>query len=166
MKAIVMERHGGPDVLTYQDAPTPEPARNQVQLQVHALSVNRTLDCRVRAGSYHIKPPLPHVLGNDPAGVISAIGEDVTNVKVGDRVTTRGQLGACGRCEACMAGKPGDCRNIGLLGVTCWGGGAQYVCVPAPNVSVIGGDLSFADACVINRHHSAAFNFLHGLAEL
>jgi NADPH:quinone reductase-like Zn-dependent oxidoreductase len=166
MKAAVMDAYGGPEVLTYQSVPTPEPGPGRVLVEVRAVSINRTLDCRVRAGQYHIRPPLPHVLGNDPAGIISATGGGVTNVRVGDRVTVRGQLGACGQCAACQAGKPSECRVVGILGVTVWGGYAEYVCVPSRSVNPVPGGLSFAEASVINRHHSAAFHFIEGLAEV
>src|ERR1041385_4448360 len=117
MKASVMHEYGAPEVLHYETVPTPVPEPGLVVVQVQAVSINRTLDCRVRAGEYRVRPPLPHVLGNDPAGVISAVGEGVTNVRIGDRVTVRGQLGPCGQCDGCKSGKPGACTHIGILGV-------------------------------------------------
>jgi NADPH:quinone reductase len=166
MKASVMHEYGRPEVLRYEDVPAPEPEPGMVVVQVHAVSINRTLDCRVRAGTYRVRPPLPHVLGNDPAGVITAVGEGVANAKVGDRVTIRGQLGACGHCDPCQQGQPSQCTRVGILGVTHWGGYAEYVRVPARNVNVIPPGLPFADATVVNRHHSAAFHFMHELAEI
>ncbi|HZT06067.1 MAG TPA: zinc-binding dehydrogenase [Chloroflexota bacterium] len=166
MNAAVMDAFGGPAVLTFRSVREPEPGPGDVLVEVRAVSVNRTLDCAVRAGRYHVRPPLPHVLGNDPAGIVAAVGRDVANVAVGERVTVRGQLGPCGRCAACLGRKPTECSSVGILGVTVWGGYADYVSVPARNVNAIPARVSIADACVINRHHSAAFHFLQGLAQL
>ena len=73
MNAVVMHKFGPPSVLKYEAVPPPEPGPGEVAVAVHAVSVNRTLDCLVRAGSYRVRPTLPHVLGNDPAGVVAAV---------------------------------------------------------------------------------------------
>ena len=72
MKAAVYYENGPPGVLRYEDLPDPTPAPDEVLLKVGAVSVNRSLDVRVRAGQYAVKPPLPHVLGCDPAGTVAA----------------------------------------------------------------------------------------------
>ena len=61
-------------MLRLEDVATPTPGSGEVLLKVHAVSVNRTLDLAVRAGEYARRPPLPHVLGVDPCGVVAAIG--------------------------------------------------------------------------------------------
>jgi NADPH:quinone reductase-like Zn-dependent oxidoreductase len=142
-----------------------EPVANEVLIEVRAVSVNRTLDCVVRAGRYRIKPALPHVLGTDPAGIVSAAGDGVSNVRVGDRVSTT-SIVACGQCVACQALDPAHCTAPDMLGVSIWGGYAEYVCLPSRNVTPIQADVSLAEASVISRHYSAAFHFVDGLAEL
>jgi NADPH:quinone reductase len=86
LKAIVFTEFGGPEVLRLEDLPTPKPGANEILLKVHSVSVNRTLDLIVRNGKYPVKIGLPHVLGADPAGEVVAIGDGVTQFKVGDRV--------------------------------------------------------------------------------
>jgi NADPH2:quinone reductase len=87
MKAILVHEFGGPEVLKYEEVPTPKPAAGQVLVRIHAAGVN-PYDTYMRAGTYAIKPPLPYTPGSDGAGVIEAVGEGVKKVKPGDRVYT------------------------------------------------------------------------------
>ncbi len=160
-----MHEFGGPDVLRYESVSAPEPGPGEVLIEVHAVSVNRTLDCVVRTGRYRVKPPLPHVLGNDPAGIVAKVGPGVSGVRVGNRVCTSSII-ACGHCSFCEAAQPEGCGATNQLGVTVWGGYAEYVCVPGRNVTLVPADVSLADASVINRHYSAAFHFVEGLADV
>ncbi|MBT5768850.1 MAG: alcohol dehydrogenase catalytic domain-containing protein, partial [Rhodospirillaceae bacterium] len=86
MKAVVMNGFGGPEVLNYQDVDTPEIGPEDVLVEVHAVSINRTFDLFLRENTYAYTPDLPHIMGVDPSGVITAVGENVTDRKVGDRV--------------------------------------------------------------------------------
>ena len=70
MKAIVMRRFGGPEVLAWEDIPIPEPGPGEVLVKVRAVSVNRTLDLDLRAGLGNYGTILPHVLGVDPSGEV------------------------------------------------------------------------------------------------
>jgi NADPH:quinone reductase len=87
MKAIRVHEFGGPEVLKFEEVPTPKPAAGQVLVRVHAAGVN-PYDTYMRAGTYAVKPPLPYTPGSDAAGVVEAIGEGIKKVKVGDRVYT------------------------------------------------------------------------------
>lgn len=87
MKAIVVHEFGGPEVLKYEEIPTPRPAAGQVVVRVHAAGVN-PYDTYMRSGTYAIKPPLPYTPGSDAAGDIEAVGAGVTKLKEGDRVYT------------------------------------------------------------------------------
>lgn len=87
MKAIVVHEFGGPEVLKYEEVPTPKPAAGQVLVRVQGVGVN-PYDTYMRSGSYAIKPPLPYTPGSDGAGAIEAVGAGVTRVKPGDRVYT------------------------------------------------------------------------------
>ncbi len=91
MKAILVHKFGGPEVLELADAPTPKPGKGQVLVRVHAAGVN-PYDTYMRAGGYAIKPPLPYTPGSDAAGVVEAVGEGVTRVKAGERVYTSGTV--------------------------------------------------------------------------
>ena len=87
MKAIQVPRFGGPEVLEYNDIPTPKPGPGQILVRVHAAGVN-PYDTYMRNGMYPIKPPLPYIPGSDAAGTVEALGEGVKKVKSGDRVYT------------------------------------------------------------------------------
>ena len=85
MKAILAREFGDPDVLRLEEVPTPQPAAGQVLVRVHAVGVN-PYDTYMRGGGYAIKPPLPYSPGADGAGVVEAVGPEVTDVKPGARV--------------------------------------------------------------------------------
>lgn len=96
MKAVIMAAHGGPEVLRYGDAPDPVAAAGQVVVDIHAASVNAA-DYKVRQGGTYGKLNFPHILGRDFSGVVSALGEGVDDLKLGDAVfgvTDQGQEGA------------------------------------------------------------------------
>src|SRR3954470_5724263 len=84
MKAIFIEQYGGPEVLKYGDWPDPVAAPGEVVIDVVAASVNGA-DWKVRVGQ-HKEPKFPFVLGRDFSGVISAVGEGVADLAVGDAV--------------------------------------------------------------------------------
>jgi NADPH:quinone reductase len=87
MKAIVVHEFGGPEVLKFEEVPTPKPQAGQVLVRVHASGVN-PYDTYMRAGTYAVKPPLPYTPGSDAAGVVEAVGDGITKVKRRDRVYT------------------------------------------------------------------------------
>ena len=84
MKAVYIERCGGPEVLIYGDMPDPVPATDDVLIDIAAASVNAT-DWKARASGY-AKIPFPHIMGRDLSGTVSGVGKDVENFKVGDEV--------------------------------------------------------------------------------
>ena len=85
MKAIRVHQFGGPEVLKFEEVPTPKPDTGQVLVRVRAAGVN-PYDTYMRAGTYAIKPQLPYTPGSDAAGTVEAVGTGVTKVKPGDRV--------------------------------------------------------------------------------
>ena len=88
MRAARIDRYGGPEVLgVVDDAPVPEPAPGQVRIEVHASSINPA-DVAIRNGwmQQFLPLALPVVLGIDVAGVVSAVGDDVPGLSVGDPV--------------------------------------------------------------------------------
>jgi NADPH:quinone reductase-like Zn-dependent oxidoreductase len=159
MKAIVIEEFGGPDVLHMADVPEPVAARGEIVVKVHSVSVNRTLDCVVRAGQYPVAIQMPHVLGVDPSGEVVEVGPGVTNFKIGDRVSTISII-PCLRCKQCVRGLEANCLHSQHLGLHRWGGYAEYVAVPERNAFKIPGTLTYSEATVITRHFPMAFNLL------
>lgn len=92
MRAIRVFEFGGPDVLKFQsDVAVPIPKDHQVLIKVHACGVN-PVDTYIRSGSYSRKPPLPYTPGSDVAGIVEAVGENVSAFKKGDRVFTAGTI--------------------------------------------------------------------------
>ncbi len=86
MKAVRIHQFGGPEVLTYEDIPDPQPRKDQVLVRVRACSLNH-LDVWVRKGLPGVK--LPHILGSDVAGEVVEVGEYVGGFKAGQRVCWR-----------------------------------------------------------------------------
>lgn len=90
MKAIRIHEPGGPEALILEDVPLPSPGPGQARVRLHAIGVN-FIDVYHRTGLY--KVPLPFTPGSEGAGVVSAVGADVT-ARVGDRVAWAGALGS------------------------------------------------------------------------
>src|SRR5690348_1104108 len=91
MKAIRIHQLGGPEVLRYEDIPTPTPGRGQALVKIEAAGVNY-VDVYHRTGLY--KQSVPLTLGTEAAGVVAAVGPDVRDVAVGERVAYQGVGGA------------------------------------------------------------------------
>lgn len=87
MKAVRFHRQGGPEVLTYEDVPDPTPGPGQVVVQQSVIGVN-FMDIYNRSGLSKVN--LPFTPGGEGAGTVAAVGEGVTNVKVGDVVAYTG----------------------------------------------------------------------------
>jgi NADPH:quinone reductase len=100
MKAIQVSKVGGPEVLELVDIPTPEPKPKEAVVQIKAAGVN-FVDVYYREGRY--PAPLPFILGQEGAGVVSTIGSEVSNVKPGDRVAYTGVLGSYAEFAAAPA---------------------------------------------------------------
>jgi NADPH2:quinone reductase len=91
MLAVQAMRTGGPEVLEAVDLPVPEPGPGQIRIRHHAIGLN-FIDTYQRSGLYPMR--LPAVLGQEAAGVVDAVGPEVSGWKVGDRATYTGQIGA------------------------------------------------------------------------
>src|SRR6201987_4631841 len=91
MKAIQVKQFGGDEVLEFADLPLPQPKPNEVLVEIAAAGVN-FIDVYNRTGHYKVQ--LPFVPGQEGAGTVTAVGKDVTTVKVGDRAAYTGVLGS------------------------------------------------------------------------
>ncbi len=91
MKAVRVHKYGGPEVLTMDDIPVPEPKAGEARIKIEAIGVN-FIDIYQRTGLYPIQTPF--TLGSEGAGVVDAVGENVTEVKKGDRVAYAMVLGS------------------------------------------------------------------------
>jgi NADPH:quinone reductase-like Zn-dependent oxidoreductase len=166
MKAAIYHEFGDPDVLKYEDVPDPVPGPGEIVVKVHSVTVNRVLNCAVRAGEQpqrNVKPP--HVGGVDPAGIVSALGEGVEGPAVGTRVAVLSRV-PCLKCDSCGAGEFSACTNSCMLGIGCWGGDADYVKVPASIIVPIPDNLDFAEAAAVLRHGPMAYHLMFGVGKL
>lgn len=91
MRAIVVPEYGEPEVMKVEDVPTPEPKGAEILVKIKAAGVN-PVDTYLRTGVHAHAPKLPYTPGKDAAGVVEAIGEDVTKYEPGDRVYTADSL--------------------------------------------------------------------------
>ncbi len=91
-KAVRIHGYGGPEVLRWEDVPVPEPGPGEVLLAQKAIGLN-FIDVYFRTGHYKV-PGFPAVIGQEGAGIVSALGQGVQSLAVGDRVAYAGALGA------------------------------------------------------------------------
>ncbi len=144
---MIFKRHGGPEVLEYADAPDPTIRANEVLVEVKACALNH-LDIWARQGLPGIDIALPHILGNDIAGVVREVGELVSWVQAGDEVMLQPGV-SCGHCAECLAGRDNLCREYDIIGYRRNGGYAQFVNAPAVNVIPKPPELSWEEAAAL-----------------
>lgn len=123
MKAAVVEKIKAP--WKVKDVPVPKPGPNQVLIKVGASGLCYT-DVHLTDGSMPIGD-FPCVLGHEPCGEITALGEGVTTRKIGDRVGVPWVQASCGRCEWCLRGKTLFCKDHVGTGVDLNGGHAEFM---------------------------------------
>jgi NADPH:quinone reductase-like Zn-dependent oxidoreductase len=163
VKAIVVEEHGGPEVLRYKDVPDSEPGPGEVVIRVRALTVNPGPDVLTREGRFGMPGfALPHVGGSDPAGEVVAVGDGVASPAVGDRVVVHSII-ACGACDHCRRGMEEQlCRRYRLWGAQTWGGRAEYARLPSGNAVALPDGVSFEAAAAASLSYNTAW---HGLVD-
>ena len=155
MKALVLT---GVKEFEIQDLATPEILPNEVLINTAYAGVCGTdHDLYAgRPGSAAAVPPI--VLGHENSGVVAAIGSEVTNVKVGDRVAVDPNI-YCGQCEFCLTQRPELCDHLSAVGVTRDGGLAEQFTAPATVVYKLPDNVSLRDAAAIEPVSCA----VHGL---
>lgn len=100
MRAVEITKPGGPEVLAITDRPIPSPGAGEVLIEVHAAGINRP-DVFQRMGRYDPPPGAPDIPGLEVAGIVTALGPDVTGLMVGDRVCAL--VAGGGYAEFCTA---------------------------------------------------------------
>jgi NADPH:quinone reductase-like Zn-dependent oxidoreductase len=160
MKAVRLHQFGGPEVLTYEDVPDPQPRNDQVLICVRACALNH-LDLWVRKGLPGIK--LPHILGSDIAGEVVESGEYINGFRPGQRVLLA-PMHFCGRCPKCVAGLQNQCREFTALGNAVDGGNCELIAVSAANVIPIPDALDFTQAASLPLVFLTAWHMLVGRA--
>jgi (R,R)-butanediol dehydrogenase/meso-butanediol dehydrogenase/diacetyl reductase len=156
--------HGRRDI-RIDDVPEPEPGPGDVKIRVAHNGI-----CGTDLHEYYTGPNavsdvphrltgavLPQALGHEFAGVVTAVGDDVSTVRVGDRVCVEPLLG-CGVCSRCAAGAPEMCDVIASIGLSAPGGGLSDFCaVPVHRVHVLPQNLSLVQGALVEPM-SVAFN--------
>jgi NADPH2:quinone reductase len=131
MKAIQMQKGGGPEVLELIEKPLPEPAAGEVRVRAQAIGIS-SADMLVRKGVYNWMPPLPATPGNEMAGIVDALGRNVPGVRVGQRVLV-------------------SSRELPFRG-GCY---AQAICVPAASLFVLPDTIAHEDAVNLPNYQLA-----------
>ncbi len=136
------------DFIYRTDLPVPEAGRGEVLVKVHCAAVCGT-DLHIMDwdawSQKHCKAPM--IPGHEMAGDIVAVGPDVKNRKVGDRVSCESHI-ACGTCYFCTHGLAHICQNVKLFGCNVDGAFAEYVKIPASATFLLNNALSYEAACM------------------
>ena len=133
MKAVLFEKFQTPPKVVNVQEPTPD--AHGVVLKVEATGVCRS-DWHGWMG-HDSDIELPHIPGHELAGIVEAVGKDVKNWKVGDRVTVPFICG-CGSCSECHAGQQQVCLHQEQPGFTHWGSFAEYVPIHQADLNIVG----------------------------
>ncbi|MGH2558307.1 MAG: zinc-binding dehydrogenase [Thermomicrobiales bacterium] len=163
MKAGVVTRRGGPEVISIEQAPQPEIGPGEALIRVRACGLNR-MDIWARSGPPHPIFPwkerdYPLITGGDIAGEVAAVADDVTAVAIGGRVLVYGGL-SCGSCEYCLQGEQSMCPSYAILGEHTQGGFAEYVAAPAANLEKIAAGIEFVVAAAIPVSYTTAWRLV------
>ena len=170
MKAVTYEEYAPNDdynrILKIKDIDDPKPKPDEVVFSVKAASLNYNDIWGMRGTPVPV--PLPHVSGSDAAGEVVAIGEDVTSVKVGDRVVSHANM-SCRVCKACTSGREFDCTKRTIWGFQTgplWGAFSELTHLPEVNVAKIPDNVSFDDAAAASMTLLTSWHMLVGRANI
>lgn len=159
MRAVVVRRTGGLDVMNVETVPDPTPGGTDVVIRVEACGVCMH-DVVVRNGTMKAGVELPCILGHEISGTVVDAGPRVPRIRRGDRVATTQRFHICGACRFCRGGYEPLCAERKFLGdAGMVGGYAEYVAVEADNVAVVPDGAPLAEsaiaACAIGTVYNA-----------
>ncbi len=170
MKALVYENYAQDDnfesILELRNIPEPVPKPNEVIFRVKAASLNYDDIWGMRGKPLAV--PLPHISGTDAAGEVTAIGDNVKNIKVGDRIVSHGNM-SCRVCAACTDGREYDCRQRKICGFETgplWGGYCEITHLPEINVVKIPDNVSYEEAAAASMTLLTSWHMLVGRAKI
>lgn len=164
MEAIKVTEHGGTDGLEYGSVPDPDPAPDEVVVDIKAGALNH-LDVWVRRGLPGLGLDLPHVTGSDGAGVVERVGEDVTQYEAGDHVALSAGV-SCGECEFCRNGEASLCKTFHIIGEHVPGVHSEYAAIPAENLIPVPDHVDWETAGSSSLVFQTAWRMLIDRAEL
>jgi len=168
MKAAVFHEYNKDPtkVVKIEDVDMPKLKPDEVMIKVDSAAYNYN-DLWAIWGE-PVKTPLPHISGSDAAGTIVEMGNDVTKLKVGDRVVSHSNM-SCRVCNMCTSGKEYDCSDRTIWGFQTgplWGGFAQYTHLPEVNIAKIPDNVSFDDAAAVSMVGMTAWHMLVDRAKI
>ena len=170
MKAVVYEEYAPDDnyerILSVKDIDDPTPKPDEVIFEVKAAALNYNDIWGMRG--VPVPVPLPHVSGSDAAGIVTDVGDDVKDIKVGDRVVSHSNM-ACRVCMACTDGREFDCTRRTIWGFQTgptWGAYSELVHLPEVNISKIPDSVSFEEAAAASMTILTAWHMLVGRAKI
>ena len=146
MKAAILHEFASP--LEIQDVAPPEPGIGEVLIKVEACGVCHS-DYHLAHGEWDMLRPitkLPLILGHEVAGRIVSAGDDVKDLREGDRVGVPWLFYSCDECEYCLSGRETLCPKQKVTGCTVDGGYAEYVTAKASHVARVPHNLSSEEA--------------------
>ena len=133
-KMPALQKKSAGSGLMLQDAPVPEPGKNDVLVRIRKTGICGTdvhIYCWDEWASRRVHPPL--IVGHEFMGVVESVGDAVDNFKPGDMVSGEGHIG-CGHCYFCRTGQGHICRSVQIIGVDRNGCFAQFMTLPQGNV--------------------------------
>jgi len=170
VKALVYDKYCTDDdfssILQIKEIPEPKPRPNEVVFQVDTAALNYDDIWAMRGKP--IEVPMPHVSGTDAAGKVVAVGEDVTTLKIGDRVVSHGNI-SCRVCRDCTDGREYDCRYRKIWGFQTgplWGGYCEFAHLPEVNVAKIPDTVSYEQAAAASMVLVTSWHMLVGRAHI
>jgi propanol-preferring alcohol dehydrogenase len=147
MKAAVVTNFHAP--LEIQDLPIPEPGDTDVLVSIEASGLCHT-DIHAAHGDWPVKPTPPFIPGHEGVGIIEAVGKNVTNRSVGDRVAIAWLGYACGHCRHCIGGWETLCESQQNSGYSVNGTFAEYAVAPADFATPVPAGVSPRDAAPLS----------------
>ena len=165
MRALTLVAYGGLEQLRVQELPEPTiKSPNDVLVRVQAAALNR-LDLLIAAGLPGANLEFPHVVGSDGAGLVERAGESVRQLRQGDRVMINPTL-SCGDCPACLEGEHSLCGRLRVVGEHCAGTTADYIVVPAENLTLVPRAMPWPQAAAFSLATLTAWRMLVTRARL
>lgn len=170
MRALVFDEYTINDdysnILKIKDIPEPVPKSDEIVFRVEAAALNYDDIWAMRGKPLAI--PLPHISGTDAAGKVTAVGYNVKNIKVGDRVVSHGNM-SCRVCKSCTSGKEYDCKERKIWGFQTgplWGGYCEKTHLPEVNVVKIPDGISYEEAAAASMTLLTSWHMLVGRAKI
>ena len=164
MQAVKFTGHGGTDVIEYGSVPDPEPGASEVLVDIKAGALNH-LDVWTRNGLPGLDLEMPHIPGSDAAGVVEAVGEDVSRFEPGDRVAVTAGV-YCGDCEFCRNGEYPLCVEFQILGEHTPGVHSELAAVHEDNLVAVPGGVDWETAAAAPLVFGTAWRMLVTRADL